>query len=367
MNVTEIRCSKLSRIMSCSGLLFFKDLPEEEPGVPAKEGTACGEVLQARLEGRPIPTVASNGVPVDEDMKFYTAPIAEEILARAGTEVLCEKRIDWNTRSNIAIRGQYDASFVGKDGRLYIDDLKYGWGIVEVRENWQLLGYAIGEVIRRGQAFERIVLRIHQPRPHHEDGSTREWELSYEELCGYMERIEARMSEIAQGHNELVTGKHCKYCPAAGQACPAISKQMFWAIDWAHAFVEDKLTEEELSRQLQILDRMTEVMKIKSDSLKTLAIDRIKRGAIIPGYVTEQSFSDRKWKPGIDPEVIKAFVGKDITERVILSPNKAEKLGVPKELVNHLVDRQFLGVKLKQTDAGAMGDRIFGKEAPRVR
>lgn len=359
----EIRCSGLSRPMTCAGSLFFMDLPEQEEIPAAKEGTAAGEYLKHLLEGTRPPTHATNGVQFDNDMDFFTRPIAEEIMGKIDSGVLCEQRIDWKTRSGIWIRGSYDASFV-RDGVLHVDDLKYGWGLVEAKENWQLLGYAIGEVIRQQNAFEKIVLRIHQPRPHHEDGTTREWVLTYPELLTYKEKIESRMDEIAAGDKSLVTSPKCKYCPAA-VACPAFNKAFYRSVEVMHEFMQDNIDDNELSFQLDLVARASDILKIKSDSIKALAVDRIKNGKIIPGYITESSYGDRKWKKEVSPEVIKALTGKDIVEQTMLSPAKAEKMGVPKEFVNSLVDRHFLGMKLTRRDMTEIGNNIFGKDKPK--
>jgi hypothetical protein len=278
--------------------------------------------------------------------------------------VHCEQRIDWQTRSGIWIRGQYDISFV-REGRLYIDDAKYGWGIVEVKPNWQLLGYAIGEVIRRGIAFDQIVLRIHQPRPHHEDGPTREWVLSYAELLGYKEQIEERMEQLAAGFRELQTGKQCKYCPASGEACPAFNRLFYRALEVSYQFTQDSIDETELARQLDHVSRAEEVLKIKKSSLEELAVSRIKNGKLIPGYLTEARYGDRKWKPGISPDVIKAMTGKDVVEQTMLSPAKTERLGIPKKFVDKFTDRYMLGQKLVKKDATAVGNKIFGTEVPK--
>lgn len=360
----EIRCSQLARPMACAGFTSFKDLPVQESGPAAEEGTACGELLERLLLNKEIPAQAKNGVYFDNDMRFYTKPIVEEINANRQTDVLCEQRIDWRTRSGIWIRGSYDISFV-RNGALYIDDLKYGWGIIEVKDNWQLLGYAIGEVIRRGVAFEKIVLRIHQPRPHHEDGTTREWVLSYNELLAYKEKIDSRMDELAAGQNNLSTGPHCRYCPAAAEACPAFNRIFNRGLEVSTEFVQDAINEEQLARQLDHAYRAADAIKIKLDSLNQLAVSRVKAGKIVPGYITEESYGDRKWKADISPEVVKSLTGKDITEKIMLSPAKAEKMGVPKDFVNKLVDRHFIGQKLVKKNATKVADKIFGTEAPK--
>jgi hypothetical protein len=355
--------------MTCAGSLFLTDLPVEEENPAAREGTAAGEYLQHLLEGNPnIPTHAKNGVPFDSDMKFHVTPIAEEILAeqfqQEDPKVRCEQRIDWRTRSGITIRGSYDISFV-KNGNLHVEDLKYGWGIVEVKENWQLLGYAIGEVMRRGAAFPKIILKIRQPRPHHEDGPTRELVLTYPELLAIKERIELRMIEIAEGDKRFVTSPKCRYCPGAAEKCTAMNNAFYRGVEVIHEFMQDNITERELANQLDLIGRVSEVLKIKSDSLTALAVNRIKEGKLIPGYITDESYSDRKWNSDVNPDMIKALTGKDIIKKEMLSPAQAEKLGISKEFVNSLVTRHFLGMKIKRGDVSKKANKIFGTEAPK--
>lgn len=362
--VTEVHASSLSRVMTCAGILFFEDLPKQETIFEAKEGTAFGEMLEYMLTGRQLGTHASNGIAFDDDMRFYAKDLYQQIAPYAQSPIMCETKVDWVTRSGIVIKARYDASYV-RDGKLYVDDFKYGWKIVEVKENWQLLAYAIGEVMRQGVAYDRIVLRIGQPRPHHEDGPIREWEIAYDQLLEYKEQIEERMDKIAEGFAELVTSHKCKYCPAASYACTAFNRALFHGIDYVLSdFKQDSLNEKEIAFQLDLLERVNDVLKIKTDSLNQLAVNRIKEGAIIPGYMTEDSYGDRQWKKGISPEVIKTLTGIDIVEKTMLSPAKAEKLGVSKDLVKLYVDRFFKGQKLKKKDSTALGNKIFGNNEP---
>lgn len=359
----EIHCSALARPMACAGFMSFENLPKFEAGDAAEEGTAAGELLERMLLGHDIPAQARNGVYFNDEMRFHLKPIVEEINENRSSNTLCEQKVDWQSRSGVWIRGKYDISFI-RNGSLYIDDLKYGWGIVEVKDNWQLLGYAIGEVIRRGTVFEKIVLRIHQPRPHHEDGSIREWVLTYAELLAYKEKIDVRLEQIVAGYRQLDTGKQCRYCSAAPEACPAFNRLFYRAVEVSTEFMQDSITESDIAQQLDQAQRAQEVLKIKFDSLNQLAIQRVASGKIIPGYVTESSYGQRSWKPEISPEVVKILTGKDITEMVMRSPAQAEKLGVPKEFVNSLVDRRFTGQKLVKKNATDVANKIFGKDAP---
>lgn len=359
----EIRCSKLARYMVCAGYMYL-EVEEPEGGEPAKEGTAAGEYLQALLENRPIGLMASNKVAFNEDMKFYLPPIAQDIFSIARTPPLCETRIDWQTRSGIWIRGQYDASFEADGDRLYIDDLKFGWAIVDVKENWQLIGYAIGEVIRRAKAFREIVFRIHQPRPHHEDGSTREWVISYAQLLEYKEKIELRMIELANGRKDFQTSDKCKYCKGTAEACTAFSRLFYRSLEVSTEFYQDSLTNEEVAQALDRIKRAQEVIKIKLDSLVELGNARIKKGGIIPGYVPVNTYSHREWKPGVTPDSLKVMTGLDVIEKVFMSPAKAEKLGISKKLVEQLSSTRLSGVKLEKKDGSVVGNKIFGNQNP---
>ena len=349
--------------MVCAGYMHL-ELQESEGGDAAKEGTAAGEYLEGLITGKPLGMTASNGVYFDQDIKFYMSGVAQDMVNRAATTILCETRIDWQTRSGIWIKGQYDAAFEDHDDKLCIEDLKYGWGIVEVKENWQLLGYAIGEVIRRGKAYKEISLKIHQPRPHHEDGCVREWILTYSELLEYKEKIEARMQDLVDGLKTLTTSKYCKYCPGAAEACPAFSRLFYRALEVSTEFHQDSLTDQEIAMQLDQIKRAEEVIKIKLDSLVELGTSRIKKGGIIPGYVQVDKYGHRSWKKGISPEALQIMTGLDVMEKTFMTPAKVEKLGVSKELIKQLTESKLTGVKLEKKNGSDVGNKIFGSNNP---
>lgn len=367
--ITEIHCSALARPMTCAGSLFFK-LPRQPTNAAAEEGTAAGEYLEHLLVGATNVerTHAKNGVEFSSEMKSYITPVAESILNHAeGAKITCETSINWKTRSGIEIKGKYDVAYAIGD-TLFISDLKYGWGLVEVKSNWQLLAYAIGEVLRRGEHFETIVLTIEQPRPHHEDGPVRTWEITYDELLGFKEQIEARMDKIASGFSELVTSTHCKYCPASGAACTAFNRAVFSCVDVVlDQAMQDDITDQELADQLDLMARVSDVLKIKTESIKALAVDRIGKNKLIPGYACEQTWGDRKWKSDVTPEIIEMMTGISIVERVMLSPAKSEKLGIPKDLVKMCVERASAGSKLVKKSAADIGAKIFGSAAPELK
>lgn len=358
----SINCSKLSRSMSCAGHLFL-DQEVKLSSQSAEEGEAASELLAASLSNRQVTDVSKNGIYYDEDMKFFVAEIVDDIKKR-GTTFLCEEKIDWQTRSGIWIKGRYDCAFIDNRGFLCIEDLKYGFGLVEVEQNWQLISYAIGEIIRRAQSFEKIALMIHQPRAHHENGTSREWLISYSQLLEYKEMIEKRMQEIVDGRKDFFTGQHCKYCPGAAEQCTAFNRLFHNSLEVCTTFFKDSISNQELSRQLDAIKRAEEVLKVKQDSLVELGSSRIKRGEIIPNYVQTNQYSNRQWKPGISPDSIKIMTGKNVIEQRFMTPAKAEKNGVSKKLIENLTQRVFTGVKLEKKNITEVGNKIFGTEQP---
>lgn len=366
----EIRCSKLSRYMKCRGYAFMRDLPEDPPGEPAKEGTAFGELLQSMLEQRTTtPNVlpnATNGVNFDNDMRFYAGEFAKSILD-LNVPVSCEKRIDWQAGSDTMIRGQFDVHYILGDV-MCIDDAKYGWRLVEPFENWQLLGYAIGllKQIANSNTIKSVRLRIFQPRPHHEKGWIREWTISVSELYDYYQKICEQVRLIETGDSTLQTGDHCRYCEAARGGCPAFNKAFYNAVDVTLSnFEQDSLSEEEISNQLKLLERVKDIIKIKWDSIEALAISRIREGGIVRGYGLDQTQGHRSWKQGVSADVIESIVGRSVVEQSLISPNKLEKMGIPKKFIDRFTSREMKAAKLKPMDTDEIGNQIFGSQQPK--
>lgn len=115
------------------------------------------------------------------------------------------------------------------DDAVVVYDYKTGYTYFDVIErNWQLLGYAIAACLAydRGHAYLAII-RV----PEHGEPYFLRGEVSFEGLQSGLaalrelnERIgEMRMLQLAGERLPLVTGEHCKYCPAVA-SCPAIAK-----------------------------------------------------------------------------------------------------------------------------------------------
>lgn len=354
--VTEVRCSSLHRFVNCIGHANIENVLIEEAGQPAKDGTAVGELLSEMIRQKTIKPmvakVATNGVFFDDEMYFHAQQTYQDILADANdAEISTEERIDWKL-GDFLIRGQYDIAYMTAK-TLNIDDLKYGFGIVEVKNNWQLIGYAIGQMFKlhkAGYHIDRIRFTIRQPRAFHEDGPIRHWEITKAELMQFHDYIAAKAAMYLSGDKTLQTSESCKYCNAAAN-CPALQRSFNKAVDITLADWDDKaLTNEDIASLMKTIERVDEIIKIKKDSIKALAVNRIQNNQVIPGYSMQQKFGDRKWKDGVTAESIKILTGVDVESTKIMSPAQAEKAGLSKKFTASLTMKPMIGTELVKKD-----------------
>ena len=228
-----------------------------------------------------------------------------------------------------------------------------------------MIGYAIGQCQRltamNGWVPEYISFTIHQPRPYHEEGRVRTWVITYQELVGYYQRICHRMTQLMQGDRTLTTGKSCKYCDGAS-VCPALNRSANKALDTVLTeWSEKTLTNEEVAEQYELLQRASELLELRLKSVEQLAISRIQDNQIVPGYVFEMTYGDRKWKNNVTPESIKTLTGVDVMNTAMMSPNQAEKAGVSKKLTAALTEKPTRGPKLVKKDVTSEATKILNK------
>lgn len=188
----------------------------------AEEGTLAHLFLEALLLehlGKPFP----EGRPqVPKEMEERITAIFEWVIDQPG-DLYAEERYDYGEQFGfVDLFGTADVTLVEEDC-ITIADLKYGFGLVEVEGNFQLMIYLAGAVARFGPR-ERYRLVILQPRGSHRDGSTRVWEVDHETLTDFLVILEDAITKNYKGGTP-VAGDHCRhYCPALG-SCPGPAEQ----------------------------------------------------------------------------------------------------------------------------------------------
>lgn len=229
---------------------------------------------------------------------------------------------------------------------LDIDDLKYGYSIVEPENNWTLISHAVAWSKTHNHLPTQTRIRIHQPRPYHPLGSLREWIVSDMELVILANRIDATLSNPEE---ILRTGEHCNKCPKNGH-CPAFRKAGMNAIDTLeHAFT-DQFSDEQLADEYRLIEHASKVIKYRLDALKDMATDRVRNGKVLPGLALERTYSNTVFRKYITPKIAQVITGRDLTKRKMMTPNEAKAYGVPELILQSITDRVETGVKLVKFD-----------------
>lgn len=344
----KVHASNLHRIMKCAGVIKFTDLPPYKESEAAMEGTAAGEVLALLINNdteRGL-THASNGVLFDQEMVDHAVRLAQLLPQGPGHT---EQDATWISDRGVTVSGRSDVAWQNGE-TMHVVDYKYGYSIVESFENWQLLSYAIGETVKRGKLFDHYELSILQPRAYHEAGEFRTWRITGLELIQYKEQIEKRLNAMLEGEESLVTGPHCKYCKVAEAGrCGAFNQA---AINMVEVITEKqidmRMTNDQIAKEYELFSRMSDLLKIKLDSLSEQLKEKLQAGEAVGDYQLAPTGGRRVWKSGLTADSIAAFTGLDrntLTE--LISPAKFEKaIGKQPDLLNNFTVKVGGGFKI---------------------
>lgn len=351
-----IRSSSAARFMACNAWLNFSDLPDETSS-SAEEGTAFHELVGLIRDGKPVPVSASNGVVFTSEMKYYADLCLPLIPAHATTE----QEISFDLNEFYKVVGHYDYCWEGENNSLHIMDIKYGFGIVEVEKNWQLISYAIGELFKRKKSYASITLTIVQPRPYHRNGFVRSMTYTMQDL----EQFYNEMVHKSNAVHQFKTSEQCKYCPAnKHNMCPAMNKAFYNAVDVVMTdIVKDDIPSDKLGEMLEVYERIKDIFKIKIESIEGLVKSRIQSGEVVKGYSIEPSYGNRKWNDKLTPEVFKQMTGISLEKTVLKSPADIEKENKDlKDFIKSFTYVENKGFKLTKLDSANLADKIFNNK-----
>lgn len=360
--------TELPRLMACNGSrLLPASTPVGDSDTTIRdEGNAAHHMALSVFRNEftieeLIDRKAPNGVYMSPEMADHVGEYLDAIVHIDRGAIDIQMEIPTTFEGNgWRVNGRADGiAYNSGDNALFVDDLKYGYGIVEPERNWTLIAHAIGHCLNRKITPERIVFTIHQPRPYHPDGKRREWVITYPTLTEFYQQIVATLSAPS---DLLNTGAQCRKCHALA-TCPAAREASMNAVDIIEAMAfNDEMPNDALSFELDTLSRAEKMLEQRHKALQELAKHRLKSGQIIENYGLENQLSNRNWKGGIDAMLLLALTGKDLSKPKLITPAQAIKAGVSEDVIAPLTERITTGVKLARVDANKKAQRIFKKE-----
>lgn len=334
--------SSAHRWVHCPGSIQMTEQFPDTSGAAALEGEAAhwvgSEVLSGRGGDPFVGRTAPCGVVVTEEMvdaaKVYVAAVHS--VTAAGKRAV-EQSVTI-TRVHADCHGTPDCALTDDRGELHIFDLKYGYGVVEPWDNWQMICYAAG-LTQPSHQFVNI--HIVQPRPFHFDGPHRTWRVGVDILERFWVSLAASACESLSATPSLTSGDHCKYC-SARHACPAARNVAMFAIDYTSRMRVEILSPEALATELRTVQRASEAIKFLLTGLESQAQGIFNNGGNVPGWTLQAGTGRQQWKvPVAEIIALSQVMGIELCKSVdTITPAQARKAGMPEDIVNMYSERQ---------------------------
>jgi hypothetical protein len=348
----------LARLMQCEGsyLLERPSIVQDDDTTLRDEGNAWHWLAQQLFDGRlsrqqALGATAYNGV-------FITAPMIQHAVDYIDALWAGEMEQRTSFQGNgwqIDARADHVA-FDAATSTLYVDDGKYGYGLVSPEWNWTLIAHAVGWSIQKQITPACVQLSIYQPRAYHPLGVHRTWRFAGDMLAHMYQRIDRVMT---QPTNLLTTGAQCRKCPTR-YVCPAYREASMNAIDaTSHAYT-DSLSAEALAAELDLLEHADQTIQQRKKALTELALFRVRSGEVIPGRAMDRPKGNRRYKKNVDAATLQFLVGRDLSERKLPTPAKLEDMGVPLSVLEAVTERPDGAPRLVKVDVDAMARKSLG-------
>lgn len=351
----------------CAGsVLLSRQFPDlDNDGDEAAEGTAAHWLAQQRLlTGEWRTGVSPGGVPITDDMRRYMSIYTDRIeRIREGHTWWVETQLEtasihrdcWGTVDSVVL------NYI--DRIAYIDDAKYGWGLIEPYRYYQPVAYAsaVYDHIGPDAVDWTFHLTITQPRPWHREGPIRTWRVSGPELGNHVRHLRAQAEEATGNNPRTVTGAHCKHCPAR-RACPALRNATLDILDVVYDSTPVSLSGQALALEMSLLVQAAARIEARQAGLEAQALVEIRSGKAVPGWSIEHSPGREVWvKPASDVIALGKLYGLSLAKAAeAITPNQARQAGLPAALTAPpYSDRKTGAAKLVQVDT-AVARRAFG-------
>ncbi len=340
----KLRPSASSQWMHC-GLSAHAPLDRpEQDGDAARQGTCAAWVAElvrngdATCAGDLLGKTHENGWEVDEEMVRHINAYLAILPDDGSSEVFMATE---------CLQGTADDIGWTPEG-LVITDLKYGYGIVEAVNNWQLLSYLYLFLSDKDINLwpDNVTLRIYQPRAIHDKGPLRSWHLTRDEYEPLVQRIGTRIKALVDGENEAHVGPQCAHCMHA-VGCQALTQSVYKIADLTTSTrVYHTPTPEQLSDELDMLDKMAALLKARKDAVTEEVVYRVNSGSYVPGWVIKSRYGKKRFT--VDDMTIGMVTGVDPSETKTCTPAELLRRGANPEVVASITETPRIGHRLER-------------------
>lgn len=308
----------------------------------AEEGTMAHELAALMLTDK-----AAN-FPSEEmraNVLIYVAYVLEE--KTRATKVWIEQKLSLEKIHPNAF-GTADAILYYEEQRLLkVVDFKYGAGVpVDVDDNEQLKYYALGAMltVNQGHKVETIELVIVQPRCYHESGAIRSYAFKSFELLDFIADLKEAIARTEEPNAPLVTGDHCRFCPAQG-VCPQMSKKAFdlAKLEFSQALPYDPAS---LAKALRAIPEI----KAWCEAVNEFAYNEAMAGRVPEGFKLVEKRATRKWKD--EQAVVKVAMDNKLGTDICYEEPKIKTVSQLEKTLGKKLFQSFFASNVTQESSG---------------
>lgn len=349
---TWVRCHGFVRMTADVSTL----VPGEDNTVQL-EGTAGHWAAHQASQGISVPlgTTAPNGVMIDDEL-LDGVDMHLDVVRSWGAQAAPRFEQALHCRRVHQECGG-TADVVGYDPLrriLHICDLKFGYRIVQVSENWQMIAYAAGAMDFYGvKDLETTVqFTIVQPRASHRDGPVRVHTVPAAFLRNQINVLHNAANAAMGDDPKCIPNPGCPNC-GARHRCVAAQEAAGAVMENASDATPHDLPFPAAEAELVRLKWAAEIVGARITGLEQQVMHSIKRGAISRHYGLTQSVGRLAWRDGVEPQVMATakLFGASITKPAqLITPTQA-KQKLPAGIVDGLSHRPPGAMKLVQQDA----------------
>jgi hypothetical protein len=384
--------SAAPRWVNCNGSIKLAEGdPPQEDTQDTREGTAAHHVAEQMLNafkigqnwfeiGAALIGVADpDGTIIDDDMFDAALTYVQIIVKVVGNDperrkyLFIELKVK-STYLDPEAWGTSDAIFYDvTTNTLYVWDFKYGHGSVVAFENYQLLGYAQAavEIFNYKRLNPRLSLHIVQPRCYDGQGALRSWEIAFDFIRTYINKMSHAIQTYRMGKPLCVSGPWCRDCEV-GHKCPSLTGASAVAVDLSHKPIPLEFAAEGLAYEKTVIDAAIDRMTQRKSAIDALMEKRVRGGELIPGFCMEQQYGFKGWNQPIKNifmmgDLLKVNLRKP---EAAISPTQAitllKKAGHDTNTINAFYSVPKTGSKLVPDD-GSKAAQIFSQEKLNVK
>jgi hypothetical protein len=345
--------------------MYAKYKDRTSPSEAAQDGIYAHEIAAQIIADQPIQLHM-----ISKDILDYASVYAfahQDVLSERNTPLQrgAERPLDAG-KVTAGVCDSFILSFVDEGYVLDVFDFKYGFTIVEPKNNYQLIIYANALLrdfkvpVSTGGIETKINLHVVQPRAYHTQGVHRIWSLNGSQLAEEIARIIEITEKVVAGERIYRSGPHCKNCPGR-HACPTALKSGMALYEASTEETPKEPTPEELSERLNIVTRAYKQLECLKAGLESELTTCIKDGVAVSGWSLKPGRGATIWR--FPPEeIIKMgeLLDVDLKKPIAaITPNQAKKMGVIPSVLDRLTKKTPPKLKLVQETLDNKPKEIF--------